>query len=532
MSVFKRLLESSIEIISRAKTTRGALAIAMVPAALMSISAAPADSAMLNDSAAAAEAPDQTAAFTKTMRTAMHIRTPDAIKAAQTILGLTPDGQYANLPIERIGTAALNKGGVELLNAVNNPMLTNEEFLELRAAALPYRKNYDRAGFDVVKAYQTAIGLKGNAVDGKWGNGTDRAEVAARQLRTEALARLTKPHPGNMLIIGAAQQPTPAAAPMNWETASQLLVQRPAAQPVSAAPAMGRLAGRDAFIRVGNGRHGISSDMKMRSAHRSHFGVDIGAPLGTPQFSLFDEATVLYAGLINGGGKTIILSSPIGVTMRLMHFDTLNVKAGDVLTRGQQIGTTGRSNASGNRFMRYGYRDPHYHGEVFLNNGHTLVNVDPDLAAAAYADGQDLRNPSVVRELMDRTRRDTGVTRLTAEAGDITSRTGRSHIQLASYMGFEGGDAPRMRPAVVQVAAVQPQQQLPTCPVIMAQSPMPAAPIFQNGRYNLSATQGFRSAAIRNVSVSYDNGPRMAIMRNGQPCMVATRVSTPRSPGL
>ncbi len=88
-----------------------------------------------------------------------------------------------------------------------------------------------------------------------------------------------------------------------------------------------------------------------------HLGVDIGVqyqPVYAAADGTIDTATT------NGGsyGKYITINHGGGYTTRYAHLDSLSVKVGQKVTRGQQIGVTGNTgNSSG----------PHLHFEVRIN---------------------------------------------------------------------------------------------------------------------------------------------------------------------
>ncbi|MBQ2017783.1 MAG: M23 family metallopeptidase [Alphaproteobacteria bacterium] len=101
---------------------------------------------------------------------------------------------------------------------------------------------------------------------------------------------------------------------------------------------------------------------------RYHRGVDIKASTGTPLYSAAD-GKVLQAYFSKSGGNTVIIEHPFSgsdkaVQTVYMHMDTMDVKAGQTVSRGQKIGTAGNTGNSGGAHLHYAVR---FDG----------VNVDP-----------------------------------------------------------------------------------------------------------------------------------------------------------
>jgi murein DD-endopeptidase MepM/ murein hydrolase activator NlpD len=94
-----------------------------------------------------------------------------------------------------------------------------------------------------------------------------------------------------------------------------------------------------------------------------HPGCDIGAPLGTPVYAS-GMAKVKSAGWDNGYGWMIVLTHGQGVESIYGHLSKINVVAGQVVARGQQIGLVGSTGRS---------TGPHLHFGILVNG----KNVDP-----------------------------------------------------------------------------------------------------------------------------------------------------------
>jgi len=88
-----------------------------------------------------------------------------------------------------------------------------------------------------------------------------------------------------------------------------------------------------------------------------HTGVDIAVPRGTPNKAA-DGGLVTFAGWSGGYGKLVIIDHENGYTTYYAHNDTITVKKGQRVARGDTIGTAGSTgNATG----------PHLHFEVRKN---------------------------------------------------------------------------------------------------------------------------------------------------------------------
>ena len=116
----------------------------------------------------------------------------------------------------------------------------------------------------------------------------------------------------------------------------------------------------------------ISSGFKMRfhpilQTWRNHLGVDYASPTGTPVRSIGD-GVVDFAGVQNGFGNVIYINHKAGHTTVYAHLSRINVKRGERISQGQNIGAVGSTGwATG----------PHLHFE-FRVNGH---QKDPILLA-------------------------------------------------------------------------------------------------------------------------------------------------------
>jgi len=91
-------------------------------------------------------------------------------------------------------------------------------------------------------------------------------------------------------------------------------------------------------------------------------GLDIGAAMGTNIFAAA-EGTVLVAGWNAGGyGNYVVIDHGGGLTTLYAHCSSLNVSAGQKVSRGQVIAKCGSTGMS---------TGPHLHFEVLQNGAHT-----------------------------------------------------------------------------------------------------------------------------------------------------------------
>ena len=95
-----------------------------------------------------------------------------------------------------------------------------------------------------------------------------------------------------------------------------------------------------------------------RSGRRSHRGVDLVAPLGSPVRAI-RSGTVTRVDTHRGLGRFVELSHRHDLTSLYAHLATTNVKTGGRVKQGQVIGTVGKT---GN--ARHPWITPHLHLEV------------------------------------------------------------------------------------------------------------------------------------------------------------------------
>ncbi|MNW99290.1 Murein DD-endopeptidase MepM [compost metagenome] len=125
---------------------------------------------------------------------------------------------------------------------------------------------------------------------------------------------------------------------------------------------------QDRFITPTKGTN--TSDFGMRKhpisgAHAMHKGMDIAAPTGTPVQATKAGKVVATGYDADGAGNFVVVDHGGGVKSKYFHLNEINVKEGQDLKAGQQLGTVGTTGDS---------TGPHLHFEVHING----EAVDPE----------------------------------------------------------------------------------------------------------------------------------------------------------
>lgn len=90
-----------------------------------------------------------------------------------------------------------------------------------------------------------------------------------------------------------------------------------------------------------------------------HPGCDFSAPIGTPIYATGDGVIQKVRSSRTGYGKEVVIDHGFGFETRYAHMNSIEVRRGQTVKRGDQIGTVGNSGLS---------TGPHLHYEVIRNN--------------------------------------------------------------------------------------------------------------------------------------------------------------------
>lgn len=113
---------------------------------------------------------------------------------------------------------------------------------------------------------------------------------------------------------------------------------------------------------------------------RMHWGVDIGAPHGSPIYAAMDGRVEL-AGWRGGGGNTVKLSHSGGLGTGYLHMSRIAVSPGQQVRRGQIVGYVGSTGLS---------TGPHLHYEVY-RNGSAVNPSSISMTTRSMLEGEQLR---------------------------------------------------------------------------------------------------------------------------------------------
>ena len=95
-----------------------------------------------------------------------------------------------------------------------------------------------------------------------------------------------------------------------------------------------------------------------QQARKPHSGVDIAAPAGTKIIAPAD-GIISASGDYFFNGKTVLLDHGQGLISMFCHMDTIRVKPGQLIKRGELLGTVGQTGRA---------TGPHLHWSLSLNN--------------------------------------------------------------------------------------------------------------------------------------------------------------------
>lgn len=124
-------------------------------------------------------------------------------------------------------------------------------------------------------------------------------------------------------------------------------------------PAHGRISGVFGSQRFYNGE-----------PRKPHYGVDVAAPVGTPVYAPSDGVVTLAQTDMYFEGGLIFIDHGQGLVSVLMHLSKVDVKAGQVVKKGDRIGAVGATGRA---------TGPHLHWAMFWREAH----LDPALLVPA-----------------------------------------------------------------------------------------------------------------------------------------------------
>jgi murein DD-endopeptidase MepM/ murein hydrolase activator NlpD len=106
---------------------------------------------------------------------------------------------------------------------------------------------------------------------------------------------------------------------------------------------------------------------------RLHAGTDFAGPIGTPIYATAD-GVISHAGWSSGYGRLIKIRHEFGIETRYAHLNSMDVRVGQRVSRGDRIGAMGNSGRS---------TGPHLHYEVRVNgnpvNPMTYIRAGQDV---------------------------------------------------------------------------------------------------------------------------------------------------------
>jgi murein DD-endopeptidase MepM/ murein hydrolase activator NlpD len=104
-----------------------------------------------------------------------------------------------------------------------------------------------------------------------------------------------------------------------------------------------------------------------------HEGLDVGAPYGTPVHAPAD-GIVTFSGEKAGFGKFVQVDHGYGIETIYAHNQSLNVRAGQKVKRGEVIGLVGSTGKSTGPHLHY---EVHLRGEVMNPQNYYFLDLSP-----------------------------------------------------------------------------------------------------------------------------------------------------------
>jgi murein DD-endopeptidase MepM/ murein hydrolase activator NlpD len=230
----------------------------------------------------------------------------------------------------------------------------------VRLNGIPVRLAPDRRfmlafGRDAASGARVAVTLADGSV------ATERRRVARRSYRVESLPTLKPPVPERMSPAELARRRIELAKlrraraaggdHLDWQQRFRW-------------PARGRISGVYGSRRILGGVPG-----------RTHYGVDVAAPVGTPVTAPAGGVVTLAEDDFSIEGGIVILDHGYGLASTFLHLSRLDVRRGERVGRGEPIGAVGSTGRA---------TGPHLHWAVQRGR----IRVDPQLLVGPMPDGK------------------------------------------------------------------------------------------------------------------------------------------------
>ncbi|MDC4203570.1 MAG: M23 family metallopeptidase [Candidatus Manganitrophus sp.] len=206
-----------------------------------------------------------------------------------------------------------------------------------------FKKNTDEYAAMIGIDLDQKIGLQPLIVTWKKGESTDRREIPI-EVVSASFGTETLKLPKAMVDLDP-----PTLARVEKEQARMKEIFNKSAdqrlwEAAFIVPAEGKVAGTFGLRRIMNGQ-----------PRNPHTGEDISAPLGTPVLAS-NGGRVILVGEFYFNGHSVIIDHGLGLFSMYFHLAETTVKEGDVVAKGQAIGSVGQSGRATGPHLHWGVR--------------------------------------------------------------------------------------------------------------------------------------------------------------------------------